>query len=274
MFVMKKRGAVLEFVSGSGFLGALLTCVLWGGASVAAAAESAAVQQFRKQVEPILIEYCYDCHADGMDKGQVAFDAFGSTDKLVGEHQLWWSVLKNVRTGVMPPEKKARPTTEEIAVLEKWIKYQAFGLDAKNPDPGRVTLRRLNRNEYRNTIRDLMGVDYRTDEEFPPDDTGYGFDNIGDVLTVSPLLLEKYMQAAETIVSNAVPRVSKMVRSQTLRGRDFRAAQGRATGEKISFYDPAEVSRKFKVEQAGLYRVSVRLNIRGAFDRIHSALRP
>ena len=78
--------------------------------------------------------------------------------------------------------------------MAAWIKYQALGIDRANPDPGRVTLRRLNRAEYRNTIRDLMGYDFQANEEFPADDTGYGFDNIGDVLTVSPLLLEKYLQ--------------------------------------------------------------------------------
>ena len=75
-----------------------------------------------------------------------------------------------------------------------WIKYRALGIDPNDPDPGRVTLRRLNRVEYHNTIRDLLGYDFKTTEEFPADDTGYGFDNIGDVLSVSPLLLEKYFE--------------------------------------------------------------------------------
>ena len=76
-----------------------------------------------------------------------------------------------------------------------------------DPDPGRGTIRRLNRTEYRNTIRDLLGFDFKAEEEFPPDDSGYGFDNIADVLSVSPLLLEKYIQAADSIVAAAVPNV-------------------------------------------------------------------
>ena len=96
----------------------------------------------------------------------------------------------------MPPADKPQPSDEERRLLEDWIKYGAFGIDPKDPDPGRVTVRRLNRVEYRNTIRDLIGVDYDTTSEFPPDDTGHGFDNIGDVLTLSPLLLEKYLAAA------------------------------------------------------------------------------
>src|SRR5690606_17835292 len=70
--------------------------------------------------------------------------------------------------------------------------------------PGRVTIRRLNREEYNNTIRDLVGVDFDPAEGFPADDTGYGFDNIGDVLSLSPIMLEKYMNAAQRILDEAV----------------------------------------------------------------------
>jgi len=107
------------------------------------------------------------------------------------------------------PQKKARPDDREKQRLFTWIKYGAFGIDPANPDPGRLSIRRLNRAEYRNTIRALTGIDFNTTEEFPPDDTGYGFDTIGDVLTVSPMLLEKYMQAADVILNSAVPTVPK-----------------------------------------------------------------
>src|SRR6185436_8850898 len=92
--------------------------------------------------------------------------------------------------------------------VDAWIKTAVFKSDPHNPDPGRVTVRRLNRVEYRNSIRDLLGVEFNADVEFPPDDTGYGFDNIGDVLTVSPMLIEKYEAAAKTIVAQGVPIVS------------------------------------------------------------------
>src|SRR5437660_1163971 len=176
--------------------------------ATARAAELPAAAHFRKEVQPILTEYCFDCHGDGMSKGGISFDGFKSDEALLNNHDLWFAVLKNLRAGVMPPEKKSRPSPEERTKLENWVKFEAFGIDPKNPDPGRVTVRRLNRIEYRNTIRDLIGVDFRTDSEFPPDDTGYGFDNIGDVLTMSPLLLEKYIAAAKTIVAQAVPMVA------------------------------------------------------------------
>src|SRR5262249_13401061 len=137
---------------------------------------------------------------------------------------------------------------------------------AGDPDPGRVTLRRLNRVEYRNTIRELMGFDYKVEEEFPPDDTGYGFDNIGDVLTVSPLLLEKYMQAAETIVSGAVPMVAKVVREQSIAGREFKGAESSINGERMSFYRQALVSHTVEAEHPGSYKLLVDLDVAGQFD--------
>ncbi len=183
--------------------------------------------RFEDQIQPILMDYCYRCHAQGTKKGGVTFDEFGTDEAFLKNRNLWWAVLKNVRAGIMPPAEKPHPNPKEVRVLAEWIKHDVFGSDPKEPDPGRVTIRRLNRVEYHNTIRDLMGIEFKAEEEFPPDDTGYGFDNIGDVLTVSPLLLEKYFQAAETIVKRAVPRVSKVIPERTYRGVEFRGDRPR-----------------------------------------------
>lgn len=242
-------------------LAALAISVLCLGGNAAAADASTA---FRKDIQPLLTEYCYDCHGDGAKKGNVAFDELKSDDALLN-HELWLKVLKNVRAGLMPPEKKPKPSAEERAKLEQWIKYSAFGLDVKNPDPGRVTVRRLNRVEYRNTIRDLMGHDFKVEEELPPDDTGYGFDNIGDVLSISPLLLEKYMQAAEVIVANTVPRVTRVVAEQAIPGTEFRKAEGKGTGERMSFYDEASIAHTMKAEHAGNYRFVLEVEVLGQF---------
>jgi mono/diheme cytochrome c family protein len=182
--------------------GWLLLCGLT--AHLAAGAE-AATASFRTQIHPILQQYCFDCHGDGAHKGNVAFDAWTSDQAVLGDRDLWFRVLKNLRAGLMPPPKKARPSAEQQGLIDSWIKTAVFESDPRDPDPGRVTLRRLNRVEYRNTIRDLMGVDFEVDKEFPPDDAGHGFDNIGDVLTVSPMLLEKYLAAAKAVVTKAVP---------------------------------------------------------------------
>ena len=184
---------------------------------------------------------------------------------MLGKHELWSAVLKNVRAGIMPPSEKPRPSDKELQLLADWIKRDVLGIDPKDPDPGRVTIRRLNRVEYRNTIRDLTGFDFKAEEEFPPDDTGYGFDTIGDVLTVSPLLLEKYMQAAESIVAGAVPTVSKLMPERSYRGSEFRGPDGKGNADRLSFYTTAKMSRSLKIETAGDYRIALELTINGAF---------
>jgi hypothetical protein len=224
----------------------------------------AAASDFEAKIKPVLTKYCYDCHGDGMKKGQVTLDHFKNEGEILAADDLWYRVLKNVRASVMPPEKKEKPTAEEIKTLETWIKTAAFGLDPKNPDPGRVTVRRLNRVEYRNTIRDLMGVDFNTDEEFPPDDTGYGFDNIGDVLTISPLLLEKYFEAAQKIVADAVPSVARVIAEKNMPGEQFKG--GEVNGERLSFYNAATVTRTTKLAQEGDYKLTLDLNVRGSFN--------
>ncbi|MGP0068647.1 MAG: DUF1592 domain-containing protein [Isosphaeraceae bacterium] len=225
------------------------------------AAENPAVARFEERVHPILIDYCYRCHAAGTNKGGVAFDEFGTGEGFLKNRNLWWAVLKNVRAGIMPPAEKPHPTPKEIGVLADWIKRDVFGSNPDEPDPGRVTIRRLNRVEYHNTIRDLMGIEFKAEEEFPPDDSGYGFDNIGDVLTVSPLLLEKYFQAAETIVKTAVPRVSKIIPERTYRGVEFRGEERGLNGDRLDFSRPARISRSFSADHPGNYRLALELAV-------------
>src|SRR5438477_1345684 len=215
--------------------------------SCSAAAEVSAAAHFRKEIQPLLSQYCYDCHGDGEKKGNVAFDELKIDDALLN-HDLWLKVLKNTRAGLMPPAKKPRPSSEQQQKLEQWIKSDAFGIDAQNPDPGRVTVRRVNRVEYRNTIRDLTGFDFKVDEELPPDDTGYGFDTIGDVLSVSPLLLEKYMDAAKVIAAG-VPRVAKGPREQTVLGTQIRPADGGPnTGDRFTFFKETKFAHAVTVD--------------------------
>src|SRR5881397_4144926 len=77
--------------------------------SSAASTDQDASARFRKEVQPLLVEYCYDCHGEGMSKGNLAFDSFKSDQELLARRDLWWAVLKNVRAGLMPPAKKPRP---------------------------------------------------------------------------------------------------------------------------------------------------------------------
>src|SRR5262249_40988038 len=110
-----------------------------------------------------------------------------------------------VDSEVMPPEGKPQPSAAERRVITDWIDGLLKPPDAgQESNPGRVTIRRLNRAEYNNTIRDLFGFECHVADDFPSDDVGYGFDNIGDVLTLSPILLERYMTAAEKIAAQAI----------------------------------------------------------------------
>jgi mono/diheme cytochrome c family protein len=251
-------------------LAVLATVVSSAGAS---AVDDSALARYTDEIQPIVERYCYGCHGLGAKKGGVALDAFADARAALDAPKVWHAVLKNVRAGIMPPADKPQPTAEERKTLDDWIKYGALGIDPTDLDPGRVTVRRLNRVEYRNTIRDLLGVDYDTNTEFPPDDTGHGFDNNGDVLTLSPLLLEKYLNAANSIISRTVPAVSKVVPERTVPGRSFRREGGKdeAGGGSLSYYDAATVSTTTNIEHDGKYRLILDLSaneryVDGQFD--------
>ena len=187
---------------------------------IAAFAADSALESFKRDIQPLLAEHCYDCHGDGSSKGGITLDGF-KDDAQLRDHKLWLRVLKNTRSHIMPPAAEDPLAAADIEKLSTWIKRDAFQLDPVNPDPGRITVRRLNRVEYRNTIRDLMGYNFDTLKEFPADDTGHGFDNIGDVLTISPMLLEKYLDAAQTVVSGSVPMQARVVADNPIAGRKF-----------------------------------------------------
>ena len=99
----------------------------------------------------------------------------------------------------MPPEGEPRPTDEELETINSWLDK---ALVTENTGAGRVAVRRLNRAEYNNTIRDLVGLDLHPADEFPSDDVGYGFDNIGEVLSTPPVLLEMYLAAAGKVIGD------------------------------------------------------------------------
>jgi len=182
-------------------VGGVITAFSLSLTSVCVADDKAAAARFHERIEPILETYCSGCHGSGERKGGRAFDEFKTDGELIGDVKLWLAVLKNVRSGLMPPADEARPTDDERKQLFDWIEADVFKTDPADPDPGRVTLRRLNRLEYRNTVLDLTGVKYDTAGEFPPDDSGFGFDNVGAAMTVSPLLMEKYLNAARDIAA-------------------------------------------------------------------------
>jgi PAS domain-containing protein len=156
-------------------------------------------------IQTFLTNHCVECHGVKAKKAGLALNVYKDEAGVLEDRKLWQKALEMVQEGEMPPAKRPRPTDAELASF-------VHGLDAifdeadrtAKPDPGRVTVRRLNRTEYNNTVRDLVGIDFQPAEDFPSDDIGHGFDNVGDVLTISPILMERYLAAAESIVQRAI----------------------------------------------------------------------
>jgi hypothetical protein len=153
-----------------------------------------------------LVRHCADCHGDSKPEGDVTLSWPADNAGLLAQRKLWETALRRVEAGEMPPQDQPRPEAAEAASFVAGMRQRYAEADLRAPaDPGRVTMRRLNRVEYRNTIRDLVGVDFDPTTDFPSDEIGYGFDTIGDVLTVSPLLMERYLDAAEAVMERAIP---------------------------------------------------------------------
>ena len=151
------------------------------------AAKGAAAGPFFGQVQAFIQTNCLECHGGKSTKGDIDFRLYKDEAALLKDRKTWQDVLEQVETGEMPPKKKPRPPAGETTAFVKAV-HGLFEVADRGGklDPGRVTARRLNRAEYNNTIRDLVGVDFQPAEDFPSDEVGYGFDNIGDVLSLSP----------------------------------------------------------------------------------------
>jgi hypothetical protein len=169
---------------------------------------------FEKAVQPFFANHCYTCHNDERQTGDLSLETFKTAAALSRNRATMRLVLEKLNAGTMPPAKMPRPKPEDVSVVTQWLAHEL----AKEPEKkaaldaaksaelnlSHVTARRLNRIEYDNTVRDLLGVDLHASDDFPQDDSGYGFDNIGAVLSLSPVLMEKYLKAAEKISRTAV----------------------------------------------------------------------
>jgi hypothetical protein len=165
----------------------------------------AAADSFDITVQPFLAKTCYGCHNAQLQSGGLNLQQFTSAAAVAANRDRFLTILEKLKSEQMPPPGIPRPEAAAVTAAVHWIEGELDRLDrAAPPDPGRVTARRLNRTEYNYTVRDLLGVDFQPAADFPPDDSGYGFDNIGDVLSVSPALLEKYVSAAERIARAAL----------------------------------------------------------------------
>ncbi len=160
---------------------------------------------FRGTVMPFLARHCASCHGPGKPQGGLNLESLRDEGSLRSRRRSWQKIREYIEGGIMPPEESPQPERAAVDRVAGAIKLALEREDCgKASQPGRVTMRRLNRAEYNNTIRDLFGVDFHAADDFPGDDVGYGFDNMGDVLGMPPLLMERYMNAAESIATRAI----------------------------------------------------------------------
>jgi hypothetical protein len=179
--------------------------------ALAPAVSSAEPATFDHDVKPFLTKNCNACHNEKVRTADLSIASLKTETSLNNDPETWEKISHRIQDGTMPPKGMPRPPAEDMAKVVDWIREGLHRMEqAAKPDPGRVTARRLNRAEYNNTVRDLLGVDFRPADDFPQDDSGYGFDNIGDVLSLSPVLMEKYLKAAETVVRTALDGPEKM----------------------------------------------------------------
>ena len=165
----------------------------------------ASTDGFERAVKPFVTRHCVECHGNETHKRDLNFEAMPTVASLIEHRERWENVVQKLRDREMPPADEPQPPEHLRQAAAAWIEAELARIDRVTPrDPGRVTARRLNRAEYNNTIRDLLGVDLRPADDFPQDDSGYGFDNIADVLSLSPALMEKYLTSAERVTRAAL----------------------------------------------------------------------
>lgn len=223
----------------------------------AAATSPAADAKFQKEVLPFIQKYCVGCHGPGKPQAGISLLGYKDAASVLKGRDVWEKVSKSISAGYMPPQGTPQPMQNERDAATGWIDSFISQADCKLEDPGRVTMRRLNREEYNNTIRDLFGVAIRPADEFPSDDVGYGFDNIGDVLSISPLLMEKYLKAAEKVAQAVIVTPENAVKTVRINADKFTGDGNldNALGRLLATNGEMSVAHEFPAE--GEYLVKV-----------------
>ncbi|MBI5758066.1 MAG: DUF1592 domain-containing protein [Planctomycetales bacterium] len=162
-------------------------------------------KQFFERIKPLFAKHCQSCHRGDKPKGDFLVESLSHDFSDNVNRKRWVSVLEQVKSGAMPPKDKPRPPAEEVKVLTDWIGQRATAAEAAHSAAqGRVVLRRLNRAEYQNTVRDLLGVEVDLQDVLPIDEVTNGFDNSAEALHMSAYLMENYLEAAERVLDAAI----------------------------------------------------------------------
>jgi hypothetical protein len=240
---------------------ALAGLVCAAGPSFAADADPAFEKRLSEKLFPLVKAYCVDCHSEAESTAGLNFEKYVDAESILKDRKLFIRAIDALRKEEMPPEDGLQPPSDERMAMMELMHEAAHRIDCSgDPNPGSVTIRRLNRTEYKNTIRDLVGVDYQPADDFPGDDVGYGFDNIGDVLSLPPLLLEKYLSAAHDISERAIAAPlaagTPVIR---VAGKDFRGKGGSGGSDGgITFASTGSASFDFDIPAKGKYELRFR----------------
>jgi len=187
----------------------VLAATMWGIGALPEAPRTARAQQplaaatAGDQGQALVKRYCVGCHNDRLKSGSLSLEPLDLV-KLSDHADVWEKVVRKLEAGMMPPPGAARPAPAQTAAFVTGIKASLDQAAASKPNPGPSLLRRLNRVEYANAVRDVLALNLDVAALLPPDDSSYGFDNIADVLGSSPALLERYVNAASEISAVAV----------------------------------------------------------------------
>ncbi len=178
------------------------------GAGVGYAQDAEDPLSWDRKISRHFQKYCYKCHRDEKISGDVNLSQDVDIKMILDHRDVWEKVLEAVEGESMPPdEEKSQPTEEERSFMVQFLKKTLVDLDCeKSKDPGKPPLRRLNRTEYDNSIKNLVGLDLHLAEEFPPDPSSYGFDHIGESLTFDPQQIEQYHSVAQKVMAEVLQK--------------------------------------------------------------------
>jgi mono/diheme cytochrome c family protein len=211
-------------------------------------------------------QYCVTCHNARLKTGDLVLEGLDMS-RVAGDAAVWEKVVRKLRAGVMPPQGARHPGEATMHGLIAWLEAELDRAADARPDPGRPLLHRLNRAEYRNAIRDLLALDVDVTTLLPPDDSAYGFDNISDVLGVSPSLQERYLAAAGRISRLAVGDIQMRPASETYRVRQDLSQNQHIDGLPLGTVGGLRVQHTFPLDaeyefQTKLYRTNLNI-VRG-----------
>jgi len=200
-------------------------------------------------------EYCVACHNQKSKTAGIALEGL-DFNRVGGDAKIWEKVLRKVRTGQMPPPNAPKPDAPDVAAFVIWLEGALDRAARLGPNPGRPVVHRLNRAEYSNAIRDLLAVDIKPGAALPVDDSGHGFDNIGEVLTLSPALLEKYISVARKVSRLATGDLT--LKPAEERFRPLRRARGARDDDELPFYSRGGPSVQYYFPLDGEYLISLK----------------